>query len=164
MHRLAVLLLAVLSAQPARAGEAPPVCVACKGPEVSYVCRVSLPEGSAVTANVAVYCLTEIARQHGHASCAIRRGTSEACAGSVVALTYQGEPAAPAALAGPAPEPAAAGAAQEPPVEAEPKTLVEMTAKASKQSQKQWQAAGRSMQELGQKTWTCLSSLFKSCQ
>jgi hypothetical protein len=181
---LYVTALACLLAGPAAAQE---YCVACSEPGALYRCVIegAQPGGSQ---SLQMLCVTTMARQGGHATCGVKRGTVFDCngilkripwvasevprgpgAGEVLPWTSQPTPAAePAAAptpAGPAPPPAAPPDPDQP-----PQTVLEMAKRANEDTARQmkkagetFQKAGETMKEATKKTWDCLVSLFKRC-
>jgi hypothetical protein len=87
------LLLCALA--PASAGEAA-YCVTCKGPDQTYLCRVT---GDEISRNDAVklYCVVRTAKEGGHASCGAR-DASAGCNGVEKTYSYDG-PGIPDGLA-----------------------------------------------------------------
>ena len=168
--RAAVAIAAVLAASAAAvAGE---VCVTCNGPDANYRCQIeSGGKLERAGERAAQYvCVTELARQGGHASCSVRRDGFPSCVGDlkIIDLTGQAPPPAPA----PAPAvPAAAADAAPPgpaaaPAEAQsgpPKTMVELAKRTGEASKAELQKTGRAVGGAVQKTWDCLTSLFKQC-
>jgi hypothetical protein len=80
----AFLLCAIISAE---AGDAA-YCVTCKGPDQTYLCRVT---GDTISRNDAVklYCVERIAKEGGHASCGAR-DASAGCNGVEKTYSYNG--------------------------------------------------------------------------
>jgi len=157
---------------PANAQE---TCVVCKVPDATYRCAVEKAEklerfGRGAERAIDLACAKELARQGGHASCSVRReAPGTACAGSlrtlsianVLAALSSAEPAAPAS-------PVAAPAAQAEVKPAEPKagpprTVQELAERTSETSKQQLKQAGTAVGGAMEKTWDCLSSLFKRC-
>lgn len=72
-------------------------CVTCKGPDQTYLCRVTGDELSQSDA-VKLYCVVRTAKEGGHASCAARDATAS-CNGVEKSYSYNG-PSIPEGLAG----------------------------------------------------------------
>ena len=133
-------------------------CVTCTGPDATYVCEVR-DRGAAVAAGMQgqLQCIQSLARRHGHQTCAADRRTATSCHGPLHEVTM--ENAAPAPSAAAVPTPIAAGHSrlpdappQESPSRAPP--TPEPTA---------LEKAGQAIGSTAQKTWTCMTSLFKDC-
>jgi hypothetical protein len=92
---LAVVLILCMLAS-AEAGDAS-YCVTCKGPDQTYLCRVTGDEvGQSDAAKL--YCVVRTAKEGGHASCAARDATTS-CNGVEKRYSYNG-PSIPEGLAG----------------------------------------------------------------
>jgi hypothetical protein len=90
-------------------------CVRCSGPDQTYRCRAL--GGEAVPAPaLRFFCMTQIARDHVHESCAVVR-TAASCEGREVSYVYQDD----------TPEPPTAATGVLPAAPKEPATLAEMT-------------------------------------
>ena len=90
----AALLLSALSG--AEAGDAA-YCVTCKGPDQTYLCRVTGEEVNRSDA-VKLYCVVRTAKEGGHASCGARDADA-GCNGVEKTYSYNG-PGIPEGLAG----------------------------------------------------------------
>lgn len=186
--RVALLGLATLVI-PARDAAAQDICVVCTEPLGSYSCNV---EGwskfqrfrkAAQFAQLA--CIKDIAHRFGHGECRVRTNTTGPCLGTPYKVTLESSDvlARPPAVApkpqppGVAPRPGAPGQPNKPgqirpgqvpkqPAKAEdapPETVVELAKKATKDSEQQIKNAGKAVGGAMQKTWRCLTSLFKDC-
>jgi hypothetical protein len=82
-------------AQPARAGQAA-FCVTCKGPDQTYLCRVTGEDVSRSDA-LKLYCVVRMAKEGSHSSCAARNETA-GCNGTERTYSYNG-PSIPSDLA-----------------------------------------------------------------
>ncbi|HML92125.1 hypothetical protein [Methyloceanibacter sp.] len=84
----AVLAAASIALPPAANAASVEFCVACKGPNASYRCRV---QGSGATQSDALklYCVVRTAKEGGHASCSARK-IGAGCDGAVKAYQYDG--------------------------------------------------------------------------
>ena len=90
----AALLLCALSSS--EAGDAA-YCVTCKGPDQTYLCRVTGEEVNRSDA-VKLYCVVRTAKEGGHASCAAR-DSDAGCNGIEKTYSYNG-PGIPEGLTG----------------------------------------------------------------
>jgi hypothetical protein len=153
--------------------EAQEYCVSCTGPNAVYRCVIegAQPGGSQP---LQVLCITTMAKQGGHATCGIKRGTVFDCDGPVkripwATLNAPPQPAAPGqqSAAPPAAEP-------KPDSEEPPQTLLEMAKRANEKTAAQMKQVNENMKEQAKatneafakatkKTWDCLSSLFTRC-
>ncbi len=75
-------------AAPASAAES--YCVSCSGPQASYLCEVSVPDGVVVSQSPQLYCAYRLASEGHHASCASRRADASSCQGEPRKLAYEG--------------------------------------------------------------------------
>jgi len=169
------LLWAVLGCAPAWAfgadAAAQEFCVACTEPSAQYRCVIegAQPHGGQP---LQMLCITAMAKEGGHATCSIKRGTVFDCNGAVkrvpwVALNAPQPPQPPPAAPAQKSEPAAAP-------EGPPQTVVEMAKRANEQTAEQMKKAGENMKEgaksvgdkIGtatKKTWDCMISFFTRC-
>jgi hypothetical protein len=139
-------------------------CVECKDPAVMYRCALDGARPGAATSLQAL-CLTALAKEGQHASCAIRRGVGVLdCNGPLkrVAVPDDGNP--PSIAAQPPEQPVA-------PQTGEPKTVAEMLKRAKDQSDRNWEESNAKLkannEKVGnffKKSWDCVSSLFAKCQ
>lgn len=121
---------AVLSfADPAGASDS--YCVSCSGPQATYLCEVSIPEGVVPTQSPQLYCAYKLASDGHHASCASRRAEAASCQGEARKLAYLGPSlSGPATVADPLPEsgtPVPADASDLPTAEVAIETTLEQT-------------------------------------
>ena len=163
-------------------------CVACSEPNALYRCVIegAKPGGGQ---SLQMLCITTMAKQGGHATCSVKRGTVFDCDGAVKRIPWAAveaphapdaaqplpwaaqppanpEPAAAApAPAVPAPPPAPAAAPDQP-----PETVLELAKRANEDTAKQMKKAGETMQKAGEtvkdatkKTWDCVLSFFTRC-
>jgi len=84
-------------------------CVTCSNPDASYACTVDNEVGAAGEAALKLFCITEIAKAGGHASCTVNKAKVAPCEGQKHALKVQagldlipGAAEAPAVGEGPA--------------------------------------------------------------
>lgn len=104
-------------------------CVTCQGPDATYRCTFDDAGASPAQQGLQLHCISTLAREGGHQSCAIGRATKAPCAGTLKVLALPGaspgtvptapvqataDPGAPAP-AEPAPGPPAQTTAIEPP-------------------------------------------------
>lgn len=174
---LFILHLAASAAAPVAAQE---YCIACTGPGAVYRCVIDRAEPSGV--RLKALCTGMLARQGGHATCAVRSGTVFDCDGPVrridaraaatildgaVPLPPKAEKAGPAGLkpALPNAEPTGRQPADPAsrPADAPPRTVEEAAREMTKSSGEAWQKAGDAIGSSTRKAWSCVTSLFKSC-
>jgi hypothetical protein len=165
MRRLLIIAgLLAAAAAPARAQE---FCVVCTEPAATYRCQIE-NAGPGAAQSMQVACITEIAKQSGHAQCSVKRNvTVFECDAPVrkVSLAITGGPeVAPATKAEPLVLPR--DAANEP-----PRTVVEAAQRANDASKKQVEAAGTKLREAGaatgdffKRTFRCVGTLFTDCR
>lgn len=170
----APLLLAPVAAQE--------YCVACTGPDAVYRCVIdqAVPTGMPLK----MLCISTLARDGAHATCAVRSGTVFDCSGPVRRIDARA-PTAPgkddratvtAPAAGPAPAQAAAPPAtaaqalketQPRPgakaATADPQTVEALAKQMSKSSSDALGNAGDAIAGSTKKAWGCVTSFFKSC-
>lgn len=158
-------------------------CIKCTNPGETYICRIVANSNSAQGKQLS--CIMNIAKEHGHDSCAVTT-QSQSCSGVLVQYEVsdsiiEPEPQRPVNSA------FATTSQTAPPEKAvsEPRTLVEFTRKATKATQKGFKSAGKdtskALKKTGKKitkftkkvgknitkasktTWECITSLFFSC-
>ena len=165
-------------------------CVACTGPDAVYRCVIeqAVPTGMPLK----MLCISTLAKDGAHGSCAIRKGTVFDCNGpirKVDARTAGGAikdqrpsaavPQAPQAAvmqaAPPAPQPSAAtgqaphapnAAPPRPdakPSDAPPETVEKLAKQVSRSSADALGQAGDAIAGSTRKAWGCVTSFFKSC-
>jgi hypothetical protein len=61
-------------------------CVQCTGPDATYLCSTTAPDGVSEKA-VGYFCMSRVARERGHRSCAVQR-TATDCDGMLVHYVY----------------------------------------------------------------------------
>jgi hypothetical protein len=159
--------LALLLALVTGSAEGQEFCVACSDPPGTYRCVVdgAQPRGGQ---SLQMLCVTAMAKEGGHATCSVKRGTVFDCDGAVKRIpwtaleplsqpevsTSREAPAAPA-------KPAAAPAAPAP--DAPPQTMVDLAKQANDKTVEQVKKAGESVKQATKKTWECVVSLFTRC-
>jgi hypothetical protein len=149
----AALMISALAGQ----AHAQEYCVACTEPNAVYRCVIegARPGGGQ---SLQVLCMSALAKQGGHAACAIKRGTVFECDGPVKRVPWSStegpmQPQIPEKTAEkPEPDPS------EP-----PKTLVEMTKQMNDQTAENMKKTGEAIKSSTKKTWDCVFSLFKQC-
>jgi hypothetical protein len=157
--------------------EAQEYCVACTEPNALYRCVIegAQPGGSQPLQMV---CITAMAKQGGHATCGIKRGTVFDCDGAVKRIPWSasnapGQAAAPerqsAVQPPPLPVPDPKAGPEEP-----PKTMLELAKRANEKTAEQIQKTNENMKQSAKatgdafakatkKTWDCVSSFFTRC-
>lgn len=87
--------------------EPPEFCVTCTGPQAQYRCTFEDNGGQASAPGLQLYCISTLAREGKHESCAIGRATKQACPGTLKVLAMPdlppSEPSAAEAPTAPAP-------------------------------------------------------------
>ena len=156
--------LLTLGGGPAAAQE---YCVACSEPAGLYRCVIdgAQPRGGQ---SLQMLCVTAMAKEGGHATCSVKRGTVFECDAAVkhipwAALDAGPQPETPQPLAtAPPPRPVPAAAASPAP-EAPPKTMVDLAKQANEKTVEQVKKAGESVKQATKKTWDCVFSFFTRC-
>jgi hypothetical protein len=138
-------------------------CVECLEPNTLYRCVIDGARPGSATSLQAL-CLTALAKDGQHASCAVRRGVGVIdCNAPLkrVAIPVDGGPAV--TVAQPPEQKAVAPTG-------EPKTVAEMLQRAKEQSDRDWEAGNAKLkannEKVGsffKKSWDCLASLFAKC-
>jgi hypothetical protein len=170
------LALAAAAALPGRAALAQEYCVVCSEPYGLYRCVIegAQPRGGQ---SLQMLCVTTMAKQGGHATCSVKRGTVFECDAAVKRVPWApvgaGQPqegsaareASPPAAPPPPPPPRSAPADAAPPAPAAPpQTVVDLAKQANEQAAEQVKKAGDSVKEATKKTWDCMLSLFTRCK
>lgn len=167
-------MLGVLVCSMAGEARAQEYCVACSGPAALYRCVIegAQPRGGQ---SLQLLCVTTMAKEGGHATCAVKRGTVFECDGAVKRIPWtaleaspaQPAPAQPQPWVTPAPKPEpAAGPAPAPPAgepEAPPQTVLELAKRANEKTVEQMKKAGDTVKDATKKTWDCMLSFFTRC-
>ena len=140
-------------------------CVTCTEPSRLYRCIIegAQPRGGQP---LQLLCVTAMAKEGGHATCAIKSGTVFECSGAVKRVpwaaldTPQREAAQPAAT-----QPAAQPGAPDTPGPAQdaPQTVVDLAKQANEKAVAQVKKAGETVKDATKKTWDCVFSLFTRC-
>ena len=175
-HELAAPLAAVgLMVLAGSAGQvlAQEFCVSCEGPAALYRCVLE-GIGPEQAQPLKVVCVTTLARTYNHATCSVRGGTVLDCNGAIKRINAQGK--VPAGADGLTPDPVVIAEPPKPvtPDSEPPKTVEELAKRMNKSAsegvQKTGSAVGNAFKKTGdaiggavQKTWTCMTTLFKTC-
>jgi len=150
-------------------------CVACSDPPGVYRCVIdgAQPRGGQ---SLQMLCVTLMAKEGGHATCSVKRGTVFDCDGAVKRIPWtaleatpgpdtQQAPDLPVASSKPAP-----AASSGPTPDAPPQTMVDLAKQANEKTVEQMKKAGESVKQAGEtvkqatkKTWECVFSLFTRC-
>jgi hypothetical protein len=155
-------------------------CVSCSGPDGLYRCVIDDARPGS-TQSLQMLCVTAMAREGGHASCRITRGTVFQCdapvkrvsrpgpAASADAKAPPGRGAYPPAVPDRPPSDKPATTADEP-----PKTVVDLAKRANEQTIEQMRKTNENVKDTAKsmgdaigsatkKTWDCVSSFFTRC-
>ena len=173
------VVLAVLICLPIGQAEAQEYCVSCSGPNALYRCVIdgAQPRGGQP---LQMLCITAMAKDGGHATCSVKRGSVFECDGPVkrvpwAALNGPAPPEGPTAQpwapeTAPKPEPAArpmpaptSAPAASPGPEAPPQTVLELAKRTNEKTAEQMKKAGDTVKEATKKTWDCMASFFTRC-
>jgi hypothetical protein len=176
----ASIFLAALCCALAAQAEAQEYCVACTGPNAVYRCVIdgAQPGGSQP---LQMMCITTMAKEGGHATCGIKRGTVFDCDGPVKRIPWAAlnAPAQPAPSQQSAVQPlapsTAPAASPKPDPQEPPQTVLEMAKRANEKTAEQMKKANENMKESARstgealakatkKTWECVSSFFTRCK
>jgi hypothetical protein len=170
--------LAILAGIQAGQAAAQEYCVSCSEPNALYRCVIegAQPRGGQ---SLQMLCVTAMARDGGHATCSVKRGTVFECDGAVKRVPWAAlevptqqegtapQPwapttaARPEAAASPPPTAPAPGATSGP--EAPPQTVLELAKRTNEKTAEQMKKAGDTVKEATKKTWDCMWSLFTRC-
>jgi hypothetical protein len=179
-YKIACALAAVSVCLLASGAGAQEYCVSCTGPDALYRCVIdnAQPGGGQP---LQMLCITTMAKQGGHATCAVKRGTVFQCDGAVKRIPWAAltapqpaepghappsgtQPAArPETATAPAPPPGPASQPAESRHEPPPDTMLDLAKRANEDTAKQVRKAGETMKEATRKTWDCVASLFTRC-
>jgi hypothetical protein len=134
-------------------------CVSCAEPAATYRCVLSGARPG-LSQSLPVVCLTALAKDGRHASCAIKRVTVFECDGPVKTVAIgpdTGTGDAIPAVVVPPPAP--------PPVDpkAPPKTMLEAAQRAQKSTDAEMRKASDATSGFLRRTFTCLGSFFTKC-
>ena len=161
---MAALSLASV-AVPAAAQE---YCVACTEPAAIYRCVIDGARPGA-TSSLQLNCLSTLAKEGAHATCAVQRGVTVLdCNGPVKHVAI---PAAAPAETGAATPIAPSAPAKVEAADGPPTTVAEMLRRAKEKSDRDWEKTSQQIKsgndKVGgffKKSWGCLSSLFSRCE
>jgi hypothetical protein len=128
-------------------------CISCTEPQALYRCVITDARPNDAQP-LQMLCITTLAKQGGHATCAVRRGTVFDCDAPIKRVSATGN--APAADTPPVPGNA-------PKQEGPARTVEQLAKQIAKSSSDQAGKAGESVSNTARKAWTCLTSFFKSC-
>lgn len=170
--RQAFSVFALLLTMAIPAGASEEVCVACSGPSAIYRCTID--EASKIAGYrggkrlLQVACITELAREGGHAECRVKRTGSEGCIGQDKAVSLMSSVEGLAAKLDGETSPQSPSAdedvaASEPPKPGPPKTVEELARRTASASKDQLQKTGNTVGDAMKKSWSCVTSLFKNC-
>jgi hypothetical protein len=143
-------------------------CVACSEPNGLYRCVIdgAQPRGGQ---SLQLLCVTAMAKEGGHATCSVKRGTVFDCDGPVKRIPWaaldagpQPQPSEPPTSA-PPPKPAPAAAPGPAAPDAPPQTMVNLAKQANEKTTEQMKKAGETVKEATKKTWDCVFSFFTRC-
>jgi hypothetical protein len=167
-HFAGALLVAQIGLQIGTA-TAQEYCAACTGPNGLYRCIIegAQPRGGQ---SLQMLCVTAMAKQGGHATCTVKRGTVFDCDGTVKRIPWtaldaparQEERPVPPAPAPPKAQPTA-GPAPSPATEAPPQTVLDLAKQANEKAAEQVKKAGDTVKDATKKTWDCMFSFFTRC-
>jgi hypothetical protein len=166
------------------------LCVTCAGPEAHYNCRLDQPAANPRDLRLQLMCISQIATEGGHGSCAVDSPQPSACPGTLKTVAAPDALDVPPAAVAPAqksiaaemkPDDAKPAAPAETVIAKPPKTVQEMVEKGAATSAKgletaggavkgATQSAGNMFQKAGsavsnavKKTWDCVTTLFGNC-
>lgn len=171
---LALIGLTVTCATAASASE---YCVICSVPEARYRCMTNDGrDGAGTDQRSWLQCVQQLAKSGGHESCSIDRTTVAPCLGSIKNVDIDPGDLGTRAVGGPpieqqphdspAPAPDVAGepVAKPPPATAaEPAAAEPANPGFMEKSKQNIEKAGSAIGDAAQKSWDCMSSLFKKC-
>lgn len=141
--------------------EAQEFCVACTEPSAVYRCVIdgARPGGGQP---LQMLCITTMAREGKHGTCAIKSGTVFDCDGPVKRVPWSS-----AELPVETPGTTTTAAKPEPDPNEPPRTIAEMVKRANEQSANDTKdplkSTGEAIGDATKKSWNCLTSLFKEC-
>jgi hypothetical protein len=149
-------------------------CVICSEPHGLYRCVIdgAQPRGGQ---SLQMLCVTAMAKEGGHATCSVKRGTVFECDAAVKRVPWAALDAGrqqdgagarvPPPSAAPAPPPRTEPAdSASPAPSAPPQTVVDLAKQANEQAVEQVKKAGDTVKDATKKTWDCMLSLFTRCK
>lgn len=141
------------------------ICVSCDGPAQTYVCDVEAGSATVDRAALQLYCAINIAKDKQHATCSYKRVTTSQCSGQKLSYSYLGPSNPVPTNQQVLPDTNQKGEIQfetelktgnqetiAAPKEEEPKTLIEFSEKAVKNSKKQLKKTGEAVSNATSKT------------
>jgi hypothetical protein len=161
-------------------------CVVCTQPQAVYRCVIA-DARPVDNQPLQLMCISTMAREGGHASCAARGGTVFECDGPIKRISVAAPPlkandaaaatgasqtiAKPGEQAPTKADDPAAGKGGDPTLAKEikappkhpPQTVEQLAKQIAKSSGEQVEKAGRSIGSTARKAWTCVTSLFTTC-
>jgi hypothetical protein len=169
--------LGVLTCLHVGQAQAQEYCVSCSEPNALYRCVIegAQPRGGQ---SLQMLCVTAMAKDGGHATCTVKRGTVFECDGAVKRVPWaaldapahpEASPPQPAATAAARPEPATGPALaapapdSRPGADAPPQTVLELAKRTNEKTAEQMKKAGDTVKDATKKTWDCMLSLFTRC-
>jgi pyruvate/2-oxoglutarate dehydrogenase complex dihydrolipoamide acyltransferase (E2) component len=151
-------------------------CVACTEPNAVYRCVIegAQPGGGQP---LQMLCITAMAKQGGHGTCGIKRGTVFDCDGQVKRIPWSslsppapGQPAAPGKQSALEPPPPAQAAEPKANPDEPPQTVLELAKRANENAAEQMRKANENAKSNAEafakatkKTWDCMTSFFTRC-
>jgi hypothetical protein len=163
LFRTLLASIVLMLAGAATTASAQEYCVACTEPDSLYRCVIDGARPGAA-ASLQVLCISALAKEGRHATCAVKRGVGVIdCNGAIKRVAVPAEGVAPT-VAAPAAEPKPEGQG------GEPKTVAEMLRRAKDQNDRNWDQANAQIKANNEKagsffkkSWDCLASLFAKC-
>lgn len=175
---VAKLGIGLAMAAPATGAFGQEYCVGCSGPDATYRCVIdkAVPSGMPLK----MLCISVLARDGDHSTCAVRTGTVFECVGPIrrvdaatATVVKAVDPAVSnsqtarteTTTAGGAPKDAIAKSPRPlaAPANATPQTVEELAKDMTKSSGDALGKAGDAIAGTTKKAWGCLTSFFKSC-
>ncbi len=137
-------------------------CVVCSEPAAVYRCQIE-NVGPLQTQPLKLACISALARDGGHARCAVRGGTVLDCDGPLKRVDVLGKPPAPGTNVPSEPYVVATKPKAEPDAAAAPQTVEDALRRAAKTTGESASQTGAALGKGVSKTWNCLTTFFKSC-
>ncbi len=165
--RQSVLLFLAFSGAATVSAAAQEYCVACTEPAALYRCVVDGARPGAAP-SLQVLCLTALAKEGAHGTCAVRRDIGVIdCTGVIKHVAVPAAPVGAAVVAAPT---AIANVPSPNDPMPEPKTVEELLKQAKAQSDRSWEKTSEQIKanndKVGtffKKSWGCVASLFTKC-
>lgn len=158
----AALTLTAASLDRAHAGSET-YCVACKGPDRSYTCRVDTSKANPGPKALQFYCIVKTAKDGGHKSCSAKRQAASNCKGALRTYTYKGPSLSPRAqqAVGNALAPAGGDPAGNASTD-KPKTLMQVGTRAVKASGRGLRNSGQAVRKAAGRTGQAIGGATKN--